>query len=64
MGEIQQNLIKNSEKKTGNTEVKNPHLKDGRMDPAVKEPSTQKIKPKEKTTNRVEETDEQKPGAY
>ena len=29
MSEIQQNLIANSEVKTGNTEVKNLHLKDG-----------------------------------
>ena len=99
--------------KTGNTEVKNPHLKDGssekaggsqrdfkeyneneakieqvfnekagdsaltnehensqnragsikNMSPAIKEPSTQKIKSEEKTTNRVEETDAQKPCA-
>ena len=31
---IQQNLIANSEMKTGNTEVKNPHLKDGRSEEA------------------------------
>ena len=52
--------IQEKEQKNSQIEVRNMI----NMDPAVKEPSTQKIKSKENSTNRDEETDEQKPGAY